>query len=193
MKASTHELDDRLIERIRSQDEMAFRELFDKYYPRVFAFVRRRLDDPALSEEVVGDVFFEVWRSAAVFRGASRVSTWIFGIATFKSLEADRNRRRLKRSTVVSTDDEILQQAPDQKGAVAYLEARSELRWIEQRIGNLSDSQRQVAELALLEGRSTEEIASQLGISTGTVKSRLSRARRELRPRPPRGRGEMQR
>ena len=184
--------DDELIDAIRERDDEAFRALFDRFYPRIFSFVLRRLNDAPLCEEVTADVFFEVWRSVASFRGASKVSTWLFGIATFKCLEADRNRRRYKRASVVSVQDELLQRAPDLRDPIAKLEARSELRWLRSRLDQLPEGQREVALLALLDGRSTDEIASELGISPGTVKSRLSRARRELRARPPL-RGEVRR
>ncbi len=174
-----------LVVRIRERDDVAFRTLFDRYYPRIFAFVVRRLSDGALAEEVTSDVFFEVWRSADGFRGDSKVSTWLFGIATYKCLEADRNRRRRKRSSVIPTQDEILHAAPDEFDTAGAIEARSELRAVRGQIEELPDGQRAVAVLALFDGRSTEEIAQELGISTGTVKSRLSRARRELRRRPP--------
>jgi len=178
--------DEVLLEAVRARDPAAFRSLYERYLPRVFAFVQRRLGDPSLTEEVVADVFFEIWRGAPGFRGASRISTWIFGIATFKSREADRNRRRLKRSTVVATPVEALHRVRDERDAGAALEARDELRWLRHRIRSLPDGQRRIVELAVLEGRDTEEIAGELGISHGTVKSRLSRARRELRGRPPR-------
>ncbi len=182
--------DDSLIDRIRKCDQNAMRALFDRYYPRAFAFVVRRLADADLAEEVVADTFFEVWRSAESFRGASRVSTWIFGIATFKTLEADRNRRRHKRAALIATEDELLQRAPDPADATELLEARSELRWLVRDLDALSPSQREVARLAL-DGESTDEIAARLGVSSGTVKSRLSRARRELRPRSRNARGEV--
>ena len=182
--------DTALIECIKRGEDDAFRSLFDSYYARIFAFVQRRLKDMALAEEVTADVFFEVWRSAEGFRGASKVSTWLFGIATYKCLEADRNRRRHKRAAVIPTQDEILWRASDDTDAQAALEARSELRWIRTRIDALPEGQREVAELALFDGQSTEEIAQRLGLSPGTVKSRLSRARRELRRRPPM-RGEL--
>ncbi len=177
--------DDALVARIRERDDAAFRLLFDRYYARIFSFSNRRLGDGALSEEVAADVFFEVWRSADAFRGASKVSTWLFGIATFKCLEADRNRRRHKRAAVIPTKDELLHQAADEFDTFGQIEARSELRWIRGKIDGLPEGQREVALLSLFEGRSNDEIATELGISCGTVKSRLSRARRELRQRAP--------
>jgi RNA polymerase sigma-70 factor (ECF subfamily) len=170
-----------LLEQVIEQDSGAFRELFQRYYPRVFAFVQARLGDSGLSEETVADVFFEVWRSASGFRGASKVSTWIFGIATYKSLEADRNRRRLKRSAVVPTNIEVLHQFADDRDESATIEARDELRWFHEMLGALPDGQREVLELALVEGLDNQEIAAHLGVATGTVKSRLFRARNELR------------
>jgi RNA polymerase sigma-70 factor (ECF subfamily) len=174
-------IDVELLNSVREKDEAAYRRLYDRYQARLYAFVIRRVQDHGLAEEVVADTFFEVWRSATEFQGASRVSTWIFGIATFKSLEADRNRRRLKRSSVIPTSQEVLAAASDGARAEARMEARSELRWLRYRLERLPETQREVAALALFEGAGTDEIAGRLGISAGTVKSRLSRARRELR------------
>ena len=175
--------DAELLDLVRAQDSGAFRVLFQRYYPRVFAFVHRRLGDAGLSEEAVADTFFEVWRGAEGFRGESRISTWIFGIATFKCMEADRNRRRRKRSAVVPTNLEVLHQVADETPLEGSIEARDELRWLKIQIESLPQSQRQVLEMALLEGRDYEEIAQRLRVSRGTVKSRLSRARRDLRRR----------
>jgi RNA polymerase sigma-70 factor, ECF subfamily len=182
--------DEMLLERIRQRDSAAFRTLFDRYYARLFAFADRRLADPQLSEEVVADAFFEVWRGAASFRGASRVSTWLFGIATFKCREADRNRRRLKRAYVISAEPAFLQAVSDDREVLGQLEARSDLRWLRRRFDALPEAQREVAELAG-EERSVDEMAGELGVSSGTVKSRLSRARRTLRRMPPSSRGDV--
>lgn len=181
--------DETLMERIQARDHGAFRALFDRYYARVFAFAQRRLQDAALSEEVVADAFFEVWRGAPAFRGASRVSTWLFGITTFKCREADRNRRRLKRASVVSAEPALLHAVSDDREILDQLEARSDLRWLRRRFDQLPGVQREVAELAG-EEQSIDEMAGKLGVSEGTVKSRLSRARRALRTPPSSARGE---
>jgi RNA polymerase sigma-70 factor (ECF subfamily) len=188
MNAAQQLTDDELMERIQKQDGVAFRTLFDRYYPRLFSFADRRLSDPELSEEVVADAFFEVWRGAASFRGASRVSTWLFGIATFKCREADRNRRRLKRARVVSAEPSLLQAVSDDREILDQLEARSDLRWLRTHFDALPEVQREVAELAGQE-QTVEEMADRLGVASGTIKSRLSRARRNLRSAPPSSRG----
>ena len=182
--------DEALIERIQKRDHSAFRTLFDRYYSRLFSFAERRLRDPQLTEEVVADAFFEVWRGAPTFRGASRVSTWLFGITTFKCREADRNRRRLKRAYVISAEPALLQAVSDDREILDQLEARSDLRWLRHRFDALPAVQREVAVLAG-EEQSVDDMASKLGVSSGTVKSRLSRARRALRTPPPPSRGEL--
>lgn len=170
--------------KVAERDEEAYRDLFQRYYPRVFAFVNRRLGNPELSEEAVADTFFEVWRGAASFQGRSRVSTWILGIATFKCREAHRSRSRLKRSAVISTPMEKLAAVADEQDLEARLVARDELRWAKHRIDELPEDQRRVIELSIVEGRSTADVARRLRVSGGTVKSRLSRARRQLRSLP---------
>jgi RNA polymerase sigma-70 factor (ECF subfamily) len=179
-----------LLSRVAGRDEVAFRDLFQRFYPRVFAFVHRRLRDPDTAEEVVADTFFEVWRGAAGFEGKSRVSTWVLGIATFKCREAHRARGRLKRSSVAATPTEQLAAYPDERDLEAQLIARDELRWTKHRIDQLPESQRKVVELAAVDGESTEVVARRLRVSGGTVKSRLSRARRQLRPPAQPGNGK---
>lgn len=173
--------DEALIARIRERDSGALRALFHRYQGRVFHFVLRRLGDPGLAEEVVADVFFEVWRSVDHFAGASRPSTWIFGIAHFKATGAHRDRTRLKRAAVVPTNVEFLHGVADDTDADARLAAREDLGRVRQVLESLPDDQREVLELAVLEGLPYEEIADRLGVPEGTVKTRVSRARTRLR------------
>ncbi len=171
----------RLLDRVCESDSEAHRALFDRYYPRVFAFIMRRLRDAPLTEETVADVFFEVWRSAGTFRGGSRVSSWIFGIAHFKCLRVSRDRRRGKREAVVPTNVEFLHAVPDEQDVERDVAARAELERVEQLLGGLPPDLRQVIELAFVDGLEYAEIARRMGVSEGTIKSRVSRARRRLR------------
>lgn len=170
-----------LLERCARGDTSAHRALFDRYYGRVLAFVRRRLRDDGLCEEVASDVFFEVWRSAGTFRGESEVHSWIFGIAHFKALSARRHQSQLKRASVLPTDDEVLQTHAAEIGPVEALESRDEMRRMARALRTLPDGQREVLRLAFFEGRSYQEIADELGISEGNVKTRVNRARARLR------------
>lgn len=173
--------DDELLDRIRNRDSGAMRSLFQRYYSRIYWFAQRRLHDSNLSEEVVADVFFEVWRSAASFAGASRPSTWIFGIAHFKCVGAHRDRKRHKRASVIPTNVEALHRVADDRDAGDRIEAREELRLVQQAIAALPEDQRTVIELALIRGLPYDEIAAQLSVPEGTVKTRVARARARLR------------
>jgi RNA polymerase sigma-70 factor, ECF subfamily len=173
--------DPALLERVKAQDSRAHRVLFDRYYSRVFAFLVRRLRDRELAEETAADVFFEIWRNANAFRGASLASTWIFGIAHFKCLEADRRRRRMKRSQVLPTNVEVLHRIADPRDLGNDLAARADLRRVEAIVSRLPADQRATVELALVEGLAYDEIAERLGVPEGTIKARVARARARIR------------
>ena len=173
--------DEQLLDGIRARDSAALRALFQRYHRRVFHFVLRRLGDPGLAEEVVADVFFEVWRSVDQFAGASRPSTWIYGIAHFKSSSAHRDRSRFKRAAVVPTNVESLHRVADDRHADDRLQAREELRIVHRVLSSLPEDQRTVLELAVIEGLPYDEIADRLGVPEGTIKTRVSRARVRLR------------
>jgi RNA polymerase sigma-70 factor (ECF subfamily) len=173
--------DEELLVRIGERDSAALRTLFQRYHARVFHFVQRRLRDESLSEEVVADVFFEVWRSVEHFAGASRPSTWIFGIANFKSAGAHRDRQRHKRASVIPTNVEFLHRAPDRMDPAERFEAREQLGRVARMLAALPDDQREVVELAVVEGLPYEEISARLGVPEGTVKTRVARARARLR------------
>ena len=173
--------DDELLDRIRNRDSGAMRALFQRYYSRIYWFAQRRLHDPNLTEEVVADVFFEVWRSAASFAGASRPSTWIFGIAHFKCVGAHRDRKRHKRASVIPTNVEALHRVADGRNDGDRIEARDELRLVQMAIAALPEEQRTVIALALSRGLPYDEIAEQLSVPEGTVKTRVARARARLR------------
>lgn len=164
-------------------DRAAYDTLYHRLYPRVYGFILRRLRDPSLAEETVVEVFLELWRNAGRFRGESRVGTWIFGIAHFKCLAAARAARRSKRSLVLATESEILEAVPDGKDAETSLAARERVGQVRQALETLSEGQREVIELAFLEGLGYGEIAARLGVAEGTVKTRISRARTLLRER----------
>jgi RNA polymerase sigma-70 factor (ECF subfamily) len=177
----TDERDRAWLDRVAQADESAHRAIFDAYYARMFSFAARRLGDASLAEEVVADVFFELWRSADRYEGRSRVSSWLFGIAQFKCMAADRNRKRSKRSAVIPTKVEHLHAMPDESDLEEVLQMREELRRTRDLLHELPQGQREVLELAFFEELSYDEIGERLDISPGTVKSRIARARQHLR------------
>jgi RNA polymerase sigma-70 factor (ECF subfamily) len=170
-----------MLARIIERDQAAHRVIFERYYKRVLAFVRRRVGDEGLAEEVATDVFFEVWRNAAAYRGESPVTTWIFGIANLKALSARRYFAQPRRASVRVADDEVLARFPDPARQDESITARQELARLVRAIERLPEGHRDVLRLAFLEGCSYPEIAERLDISEANVKTRVNRARVRLR------------
>jgi RNA polymerase sigma-70 factor (ECF subfamily) len=181
--------DEALVARVARGDVASHRVLFERYHARVAGFLRRRLPDAGVCEEVVSDVFFEVWRSASAWRGESAVASWIFGIAHFKAMSARRALSQGKRAAVVPTADDVIARAADD-GADGSLAARSDVRRLLRALQTLPEGQRDVVRLAFLEERSYQEIADALGISEANVKTRVNRARARLRALMGRARGD---
>lgn len=81
-------LDRALLSQVAAADRSSFDDLYRRYYQRVVSFALRSTSRPELAEEVAADTLFTVWKKAVAFRGGSKVSTWILGIAYLKSLKA---------------------------------------------------------------------------------------------------------
>ena len=170
-----------LLARVVERDQAAHRLIFERYYKRVLAFVRRRVNDDGLAEEVATDVFYEVWRNAAAYRGESPVTTWIFGIANLKALSARRYFAQPRRAAVRVTPDETLSRVADPSSQVELITARQELSRLVRAIDRLPEGHRDVLRLAFIDGCSYPEIAERLDISEANVKTRVNRARARLR------------
>jgi len=179
-RAGSSDPDAALLERVAAGDRVAFEQLYQRYYPRLFAFVRRLSRNGSLIEEVVNDTLLAVWRQAGSFDGRSRVSSWIFGIAyrrTMRSLE--RQGRRVEVAEL-SAAGETADGGPDPERRLESSRARREL---ESALGELSEEQRAVVELTFVAGLSYAEIAAALDCPVNTVKTRMFHARRRLRAR----------
>ena len=85
--------DELLIGRIAQGDRLAMQVLFARHHVRIYRFVLRLLRDEMAAEDVIGEVFLDVWRQASRFEGRSAVSTWLIAIARFKALSMLRKRR----------------------------------------------------------------------------------------------------
>ena len=167
-----------LVARLRAGEPRAFEDLVRTYQHRIFGVAVRMLGRGADAEDVAQEVFLRVHRSIGEFRGDARLSTWLYGIASNLCLNrlASADHRRTR------PDDEAVMRAPSETAdAVATLE-RSELEAaLRQAIAELPDERRIVVVLRDLEGLSYDEIAQALALEPGTVRSRLHRARLDLK------------
>jgi len=166
-----------LVERLpfdRSGDEL--RELYRRYAPELFGFATSALGDRELAEEVVQDVFAQLWRHADGYdqRRAS-VRTWLYAIARNRIIDAHRRAAARPRR---ADDDDSLETAAEVDAALD----QAVLRWqVAAALARLSAPHREVIRLAHYGGLTMREIAERTGVPLGTVKSRTSYALRHLR------------
>ena len=159
-----------LLERIAQRDGAAMQELYHAYHRRLARFLMRLTSRYELAEEVINDTFIVVWQRAADFRGASQVSTWIFGIAYRRALKTLRSLRPLPPG--LELEEEAHEEPAKQ------IELRE---WLGAALERLPAEQRMVVELAYHVGHSCEEIATIMDCPVNTVKTRMFHARRKLR------------
>ena len=167
---SSDSRDRELLARVAEGDRRAFDELFRVYHGRLFKFIFRLTRSYAASDELTNDILLLVWNKAGTFRGDSKVSTWVFGIAYRQSMRY--LSRRKSRLHVVLTPDEI---GNDPSGR------SSNEDWVEKGIASLPDAQRLATLLVFFVGLTYDEVAQITDCPVNTVKTRMFHARRKLK------------
>jgi RNA polymerase sigma-70 factor (ECF subfamily) len=162
-----------LLQRIAARDRQALEELYHAYHRRLSRFVLRLAPRYDFAEEVINDTFWVIWRKAGEFRGASRVSTWIMGIAYRRALRALRSVRQDTAAQV-----RLSEQRSDIHDEAELLDTQD---WLARAMRELPEEQRLTLELAYFMGHSCEEIAAITSSPVGTVKARMFHAREKLR------------
>jgi RNA polymerase sigma-70 factor (ECF subfamily) len=163
------------IARIATGDKLAMRALFARHHVRIFRFVARLVRDHQLAEDVVSEVFLEVWRHAAAFEARSAASTWLLSIARFKALSALRRRgdAQLDEAAAAAIPDA----ADDPEIAIRKKERGEILRDC---LTRLSPDHREIIDLVYYQGMAIGEVAAIVGIPESTVKTRMFHARKQL-------------
>jgi RNA polymerase sigma-70 factor (ECF subfamily) len=172
MQAST---DDVLIARIAGGDRLAMQVLYARHHVRVYRFVLRHVRNEATAEDLISEVFLDVWRQAGRFEGRSAVTTWLLSIARFKALSAMRRRpdEELDEERAESIVDE-----GDDPEVIAQKRDKGEA--LRQCLTALSAEHREVIDLVYYHEKSVEEVAAIVGIPEATVKTRMLYARKRL-------------
>jgi RNA polymerase sigma-70 factor (ECF subfamily) len=167
--------DEVLIGRIANGDRLAMQVLFARHHVRVYRFVLRLVRNEAAAEDLISEVFLDVWRQAGRFEGRAAVSTWLLAIARFKSLSALRRKpeQELDEETAAAIEDPS--DTPD-----VTLEKKEKGEVIRQCLTSLSAEHREVVDLVYYHEKSVEEVAQIVGIPEATVKTRMFYARKKL-------------
>jgi RNA polymerase sigma-70 factor (ECF subfamily) len=164
-----------LMERIRTGDIDAFEQLYRRYHDRLALFLWRRIQRRQLVEEVLNDTLMVVWRHADAFKGHSKLSTWIFGIAYRKSMKALRSHQDPIEDDA-ARDRASLEPTPED----GYGSERRRMLLM-QALSELSPEHRAVVEFTYFHEIGYQEIAEIISCPVGTVKTRMFHARRQLR------------
>jgi RNA polymerase sigma-70 factor (ECF subfamily) len=189
--------DHRLVERFNAGDASAFDEMVSRYWNRIYDMVHRQLRNAQDAEEVTQDAFIRAHRGLASFRGDSAFSTWLYQIAT----NLARNRYwywwRRKREQWVSFDAPIGHETSatladrlpaDVDSPEEAILSQEFVDRISSGMHRLNAKHREVLILRNIKNLSYEEISKTLNLSVGTVKSRIARARENLRTTMAKGR-----
>jgi RNA polymerase sigma-70 factor (ECF subfamily) len=175
------------VHRLKANEDAAYDELVRVYHAQIFHVAFRMLGDSGDAADVVQDIFLKVFRNINGFKGESSLKTWIFRVAFSEILNRLRWWKRRHRQSTVSLDDDhngngngyhVSDERPTPEEA---FEQREQELAIQNALSKLSSDHRSIVILRDIEGFSYGEIADVLGVSIGTVKSRLARARADLK------------
>ena len=168
---------------VKAGDQDAFEALIRLYEKRVFALTRRMCRNPADAEEAAQEAFLAAWQGLPFFRGDASFSTWLYRLASNACVDLLRREGRHQAAAGPSLDDEELNlDVTGRSGGPQEAAERQELKeQIEQGLQALTPEHRQVLLLREMHQLSYDEIADTLDLDVGTVKSRISRGRKQLR------------
>ena len=175
-----------LLQGLQSRQESAFRYLVDSYQTKVYNTVLTIVQNPEEAEDVVQEVFMEVYESVEKFRGDSKLSSWVYRIATTKALEAYRKRKTQKRwggflSSLFGESNEVVHDPADFVHPGVLLENKERSTILFKAINKLADNQKIAFTLHHVEGLSYHEITEVMQLSLSSVESLLFRAKSNLR------------
>jgi RNA polymerase sigma-70 factor, ECF subfamily len=166
--------DHELVRLIAADDNNAMRVLFARHNVRVFRFVVRIVGNEATAEEVVSEVFIDVWRNASRFEGRSQVATWILGIARYKALTAARRRS----TGEIGDDVTSIEDPSDNPETAAQKTDRSAI--LRSCLEQLSPAHREIIDLVYYHERSIDDAAKIINVPPNTVKTRMFYARKHI-------------
>jgi RNA polymerase sigma-70 factor (ECF subfamily) len=169
----------RLIQQVAKQDREAFSHLYDRFSTLVFTLAMRMLKARSDAEDLLQEVFVQVWRQAQGYskeRGSPEA--WIINITRSRAIDKIRSIRRMEKSFILTDDPARAESGDNVESSAAESEAKLA---VNSALANLPDAQRRVLELAYFDGLTQTEIATRLAEPLGTVKTRMRTGIQRLR------------
>jgi RNA polymerase sigma-70 factor (ECF subfamily) len=167
--------DEKLIDLIADGDKRAMQVLYARHNVKVYRFILRLTGNTSLAEDLVSEVFLDVWRQAEGFEAKSQVSTWLLAIARYKALSA------LRRRTDEHLDDRMaatIEDTADTPETVVHTKDRNTI--VQKCLTQLSPAHREVIDLVYYHEKSVDEVARIVGVPPATVKTRMFYARSKM-------------
>lgn len=176
VRSSTPISDEQLLQQVVAHDAAALQELYQRHGNAVYGLAQYILRDPAVAEELTQEIFLTVWNKAEQYQvQQSRFRTWLLTITRNRAIDQLRQRRRRIQSDL-SLDDATI--AEEFAPVSEPIDSQRELHLL---LRHLPPEQRIAIELCYFQGYTHEEIATQLGIPLGTLKSRILLGLKKLR------------
>jgi RNA polymerase sigma-70 factor (ECF subfamily) len=167
--------DEMLLQGIAGGGRTAMHVLYSRHNVRVYRFILRMVRDVTTAEDLVSQVFLDVWRTAGQFEGRAQVSTWLLSIARFKALTALRQRRHED-----IEQEDVLEIADEADTPEVSLDRRNTSAILRACVAKLSPAHREIINLVYYHEKSVEEAGEIIGIPQSTVKTRMFYARKQL-------------
>ena len=174
-----------LVERARNKDLDAYNQLFEEYYSRIYSLIYNMTSNKEDTEDLVSEVFMKAYQSLDKFQGKSSFYTWIYRIAINRTINYVKKRKRRSALSLneidhgVERDDSYIElsskESPFRDTAINELQENLNIA-----LQTLSEKHRAVVVLHDIQGIPHDKIAEMLGVSSGTVRSRLFYARQQL-------------
>jgi RNA polymerase sigma-70 factor, ECF subfamily len=169
------ESDGRLIARLKDGDGQALQALYARHNVKIYRFVLRLIRDEGAAEDVVSEVFIDLWRNPAAFEGRSEASTWLMAIARNKAWSLLRKRKEAE------IDEGSLEAIADESDdPEVEMQKKTKAELLRACLAKLSAEHREVIDLVYYHEKSIEDVAAIIGIPEGTVKTRMFHARKKL-------------
>lgn len=167
--------DEALVRAIAEGDRRAMQTLYTRHNVRVYRYARRLTNDADLAEDLVADVFIDVWRQAGRFKAMSQVTTWLLAIARNKAVSAIRRRSDVPLDDVMAT---TIADPADDAETIAENSGRRAI--VRKCLSLLPAVQGEVLDLAYYHEKSIDEVAEIVGVPVSTVKTRMFYARKRM-------------
>ena len=166
--------DELLLNRVKGNDQQAMTDLFDRYGSMVYSVALRVLNDPGQAEDVMQEIFFQIWRNPDSFvQGRGSMGAWLAVMARNRAIDTLRRRKPTE-----SVDDVVLASPTN---LASEIERNSLMEKVRQVMKDLPSEQQNSVKLAFFEGLTHSEIAARTGDPLGTVKTRIRSALMSLR------------